>query len=387
MIIKKIIIALCSALCILLSGCVLENTTDDSADNTVNVYVKGFYSIKDTGLDGPVFDEEYYLTTRDILLPRHICEYNGTAYVKENDKVFKSENGKKELLFEFEGGIKSIVSANDDYLIFLSCENFTSNETEYQYNDFYKYEFAKNKSTKIISGDWLPREYRIYLKENYIIIQSDYNEEIYFYDLEESNLQFFEYDDLVKNDTNDSFPKDFYYVCGEKIYIYSSKDHSLITSALEYNGGIYEYDNRISDIRYKTFIYNDDLYNIWTDSKIEDSNPPSHYGNEERCEAKYWVSDNVFKIHLTGETEGQSEGVIKESKNRIVGYNPITNEVYLYVFDNRTITAKDLDNQSEKIVATLDEADTIQFEWYDTRLYWMYEKNGVEEFGGCHEFN
>ena len=76
----------------------------------------------------------------------------------------------------------------------------------------------------------------------------------------------------------------------------------------------------------------------------------------------------------------------EDSTNRILGYNPDTNEVYLYVFDNRTITAKDLDNQSEKIVATLDEADTIQFEWYDTRLYWMYEKNGVEEFGGNLDF-
>lgn len=384
--IKRLLIALCSALCILLSGCVLENTTDNSTDNTVNVYVKGFYSIKDTGLDGPIFDEEYYLSSRDILLPRHICEFDATAYIKENNKVFKSENGNKELLFEFEGGIKSIVSANDDYLIFLSCETFTSNGTEYQYNDFYKYEFAKNKSTKIISGDRLPRKYRIYLKENYIIIQSDYNKEIYFYDLEEDNLQFFEYDDLVMNDTNDSFPKDFYYVCGEKVYIYSSKGHSLITSALEYNGGIYEYDNRIRDIRYKTFIYNDDLYNIWTDSKIEDSTPPSHYGNEERCEAKYWVSDNVFKIHLTGETEGQKEGVIKEDKNRIVGYNPITNEVYLYVFDNKTITSRNLGDQSEKVVETLKDAETIKFEWIDTKLYWFYINNDLEEYGGCLEF-
>ena len=384
--IKRLLIALCSVLCILLSGCVLENTTDKSTDNTVNVYVKGFYSIKDTGLDGPIFDEEYYLTTRDILLPRHICEFDATAYIKENNKVFKSENGNKELLFEFESGIKSIVSANNDYLIFLSCETFTSNGTDYQYNDFYKYEFANNKITKIIAGNRLPRKYRIYLKENYIIIQSDYNKEIYFYDLEEDNLQFFEYDDLVMNDTNDSFPKDFYYVCGEKAYIYSSKDHSLITSALEYNGGIYEYDNRIGDIRYKTFIYNDDLYNIWTDSKIEDSTPPSHYGNEERCEAKYWVSDNVFKIHLTGETEVQKEGVIKEDKNRIVGYNPITNEVYLYVFDNKTITSRDLNNKIEKVVETLKEAETIQFEWIDTRLYWFYINNGLEEYGGCYEF-
>ena len=135
--IKRLLIALCSVLCILLSGCVLENTTDNSTDNTVNVYVKGFYSIKDTGLDGPIFDEEYYLSSRDILLPRHICEFDATAYIKENNKVFKSENGNKELLFEFESGIKSIVSANNDYLIFLSCETFTSNGTDYQYNDFY----------------------------------------------------------------------------------------------------------------------------------------------------------------------------------------------------------------------------------------------------------
>ena len=73
--------------------------------------------------------------------------------------------------------------------------------------------------------------------------------------------------------------------------------------------------------------------------------------------------------------------------NRILGYNPDTNEVYLYVFDNRTITAKDLDDQSEKTVETLDEANTIYFEWRDTRLYWIYDKKGVEEFGGCHEFN
>lgn len=390
MINRKIIIALCSVLCIFLSGCALENTKDNG-NNSVNVYVKGFYLVKDTGLDGPVLDEEYYWRARDLLLSRHICEFENAEYIKENDKVYKSENGKNELLFEYENGIKSIVSANNDCLIFLSCSTASSGETEHQYNDFYKYEFGKNKITKIITGNQLPGEYRIYLKENYIIIQSDYKKEIYFYSLADDNMQVFEYDELVNN-TNDSFPGDFYYVCGvhgESVYIYSTKDHSLITSALEYNGDIYEYDNRVGDIRFKSFIYNDELYNIWTDTKLEDSNPPSHYGNAEWCETKYWVSDNVFKIQLKGETAGKKEGkgIIKESENRMVGYNPISNEVYLYDFNNKTIISRDLNDGSEKIIDTLKEAETIQFEWIDTKLYWVYINGGTEEYGGCHEFN
>ena len=97
--------------------------------------------------------------------------------------------------------------------------------------------------------------------------------------------------------------------------------------------------------------------------------------------------DEITYIEGPDYINSEEKTLYEDSINRILGYNPDTNEVYLYVFDNRTITAKDLDNQSEKIVETLDEADTIRFEWYDTRLYWMYKKNGVEEFGGCHEFN
>ena len=36
---------------------------------------------------------------------------------------------------------------------------------------------------------------------------------------------------------------------------------------------------------------------------------------------------------------------------------------------------------------TLKEAETIQFEWIDTKLYWVYINGGIEEYGGCHKFN
>lgn len=55
-------------------------------------------------------------------------------------------------------------------------------------------------------------------------------------------------------------------------------------------------------------------------------------------------------------------------------------------FDNKTITSRNLGDQSEKVVEKLKDAETIKFEWIDTKLYWFYINNGLEEYGGCCEF-
>ena len=80
------------------------------------------------------------------------------------------------------------------------------------------------------------------------------------------------------------------------------------------------------------------------------------------------------------------QNVYEDGTNRIIGYNPDTNEVYLYNFLNNTIVSKNLDDKSETVTETLKEADTIEFEWCDTRLYWFYVNKGIEEYGGVHEF-
>ena len=141
----------------------------------------------------------------------------------------------------------------------------------------------------------------------------------------------------------------------------------------------------------KINIIGDDLYVFFVSSQHEAQGhgPLVHYGTAERCRTKYWELDRIKKVEgpdLYGSSK-KEETFYEDSTNRIIGYNPYTNEVYLYVFENGTLTAKDLDDQSEKVIETLKEADTIQFEWHDTRLYWKYIKDGNEEFGGCHEFN
>ena len=332
-------------------------------------------------------------------IPLFAVENGDIIYTLENDSVYKYESGKKELVFKTEQEkdtrIGSLVYASDDYIIYLMMDTKPDGEVFIHLSDtIWKYSFESKTKQQIIDKHF--SSFISIVVDNNIIIRDESN--FYFVDIESGEDKVIEdYSDKTEEELNDLLPTGFYSKKYDSFELFyegngSNERVGFIHFYDEYNKEMIDI-NEIIDVNLwcKTNCYDNKIYTFRLSSeRIKEGGDnwlALQYGSSEGCETKHWNKDKITYIEGPDYSNSEEKTLYEDSTNRILGYNPDTNEVYLYVFDNRTITAKDLDNQSEKIVETLDEADTIQFEWYDTRLYWIYEKNGVEEFGGCHEFN
>ena len=54
--------------------------------------------------------------------------------------------------------------------------------------------------------------------------------------------------------------------------------------------------------------------------------------------------------------------------------------------ENNSILMKNIEDNSETVLEVLDEADKIEFEWEESKLYWRYTNDEVEIYGGCYDF-
>lgn len=379
----------------LLCGCIDENDlTKPEADNRPDIYVRDSYKDLKKG-DGNISGR--------YGIPLFAVENGEIIYTLENDSVYKYESGKKELVFKVEEEentrIGSLVYASDDYIIYLMMDTKSDGEYNVHSSDtIWKYSFESKNRQQIIDKHF--SSFISIVVDNTIIIRDDSN--FYFADIETLEYEVIEdYNDKTEEELNDLLPTGFY---SKK---YKGKQYDSFELFFEGNGSnervgfIYYYDedneemidiNEVLDasLWLKTNCYDGKIYAFYLNSEVIKQGGDNYlmlrYGNSEGCETKHWISDEICFVDGPNYHSSEKQSLYKDSNNRILGYNPDTNEVYLYVFDNHSITAKDLDDQSEKTVETLDEADAIKFEWYDTRLYWIYDKNGVEEYGGCHEF-
>ena len=265
-------------------------------------------------------------------------------------------------------------------------------------NTIYKY--SNNTSEELFTADvWVYALVGVY-EENYLIIKDNKSYILYFYDIEKNQKIVIE-DCLSKeqDEINQMLPEGFSVRKAKGSYaieVYYDNGNDLVKMGLEENNINEKNEEEMlqdsGGLFRKINIIGDDLYVFFASSQHEAQGhgPLVHYGTAERCKTKYWRLDRISKIHgpnLYDSSYHEEETIYEDSTNRIIGYNPYTNEVYLYIFENGTLTAKDLDDQSERVVETLKGADTIQFEWHDTRLYWRYNIDGKDEFGGVHEFN
>lgn len=72
----------------------------------------------------------------------------------------------------------------------------------------------------------------------------------------------------------------------------------------------------------------------------------------------------------------------EDGTNRIIGYNPDANEVYLYVYSDNTLISKDLDDDTIVSLESFEDADTISFVWEGTDLYYFYGADDDMSYGG-----
>ncbi len=359
-----------------------QNTNPTGDSGVVNIYVRG--SMYDSG---KVFSPEHptYRT-----MGKSVCEYEGNVYFGIGNCVYKqSPEGDMEKIFESDEVIYSFLGIWKDKVLFAK-EN-GKDIRDFYLNNFWVYD-CQTGNTKQIT-DLECSKYYATVYENYLFV---YNGRLLCYDIESDQETLTDNistktEEEWKNYLPDSFIVKKYNTknnsLGEELYkIENDKEIPLgIVSYIVDNkylnfGGV---GNRFSE--YKWVYYNKNIYTISVYPKFEDAHAPLP-GTDEICDTQYWEKDVLSIADSKNLDPVKVTDVYEDSVNRIVGYNPDTNEVYLYVFDNNTLTAKNLDDSSETVIETFDNAETIEFEWCDTRLYWFYVKNGSEEYGGVHEF-
>ncbi len=375
----------------LLCGCIGGNISNSEEDNRPDIFVKKCYKDYCNAFMGP--SSQLFLPNFEnhsenyTYLPYRICENDDDFYCVINNSIYKCSNNNSQLVYSPVEEIYALICVYEDNLFYTTADSI------------WKYDLKALKPEKVINPDCECFDTAV-LGDNIVVEGKNF----LFYDLEKDKITEIENAyDMDQENLNDLVPDGFYVIHKEK---YNSIDQNILEvfyyseSGMEKAGfnSIVIIDNveddwfRLFDYRthQKINIIDDCLYSFYVSGETDSYyQPPTIYGSAERCRTKYWKKDFITKIEGPDFSSyaNEEKDIYEDSVNRILGYNPDTNEVYLYVFDNRTITAKDLDDQSEKTVETLDEANTIYFEWRDTRLYWIYDKKGVEEFGGCHEFN
>lgn len=92
-----------------------------------------------------------------------------------------------------------------------------------------------------------------------------------------------------------------------------------------------------------------------------------------------WYYDSIAVLDTT---TGESTTVYVDEKNRIIGYDPDTQEVYLYNYSKNSLTCKNLNNNEMKILTTLEDKDVISFEWEGKKLYYFYGLGENMQYGG-----
>ena len=81
-----------------------------------------------------------------------------------------------------------------------------------------------------------------------------------------------------------------------------------------------------------------------------------------------------------------ADTIYEDESNRIIGFNPDEQIVYLYSVENNTISMKNIEDGSETVIDVLGDYDKIEFEWEDSKLYLRCTKDENETFGGCYDF-
>ena len=368
-----------------------------------NIYIKGMYNAWDKTYSGSHKDH-----APDIIfdvMPAFVSESEEDSYLMLNNSVYKNSDGNVELLFEPEPEIKSLVGVTDSYIVYLSGEK--ENENKISRDSVWKYNMETKEITRVFDRPFT--DYRLIMNGNDLFVRelfclNDNVEKvnIFYADIKNNTaVSIPDYTALTEEEMNALLPDNFEikkYKGRNEAYheyeIYKTQDSGEIIKiglapAVVDDEFLKFYPN--DSFYYKWTKYRDSVYylRVYTDFNKTDYDPRQRVplGTDEICETKNWSSDTLTceKIDPVEMIKNETQ-IYSDDKNRILGYNPRTNEAYIYVFENGTITIKNLNSDSETIIETLENAQTISFEWCDTRLYWVYANDGKEEYGGVHEF-
>ena len=348
----------------------------------VNVYVRG--GMYDSGTSFNPNNPTYQAMAKSV------CEYEGTVFLRIGNGIYKqNQDGDTEKVFESDSPIYSFLGVWKDKIVYVK-EN-GKDQRDFYLSTFWVYDSKTGLSKQITDSDYT--SYYSIVYENYLIA---YDGRLLFYDIENDDLTFTtDISDKTEEEWQNYLPESFeakiistggYY---SEVGLYKIENDQKIQIGLSpyiVDNNYLNFDkvgDRFCDYKW---VYRDkSVYVISVYPIVTDSHSPLP-GTNEICDTVNWEKDILSTADKNNLNPVNVQNVYEDGTNRIIGYNPDTNEVYLYNFLNNTIVSKNLDDKSETVTETLKEADTIEFEWCDTRLYWFYVNKGIEEYGGVHEF-
>lgn len=383
------IIVMSISICFLF-GC--TRNTDNDTKKLANIYVKScFKDCKPYNRGAVSKNNPNRFNT--MWMGNYVCENGNECYIVLNDSLYRYSDGKTELMLKDKMPMTSLVGVTDNKIIYFT-ERLYPQKEYYTYNTLWINNIETGETKQVFNREFTG--YYVSVFDNYLFVKE--NPDLFWINLETEEENVIEnFDKKSEEEINKNLPEGFYAKTFDgryndyfdlEVYKNEGENNRVGIGAFIVDDEFVEiHDIFHYDVSCNWNVYNGDYYVYRTGSEFDPEWIPRNktIGNSERCDTCYWIQDNIFKIE--GPDFAAEEKIYSDEKNRIIGFNPETNEVYLYVFDNGTITAKDLDNQTETIIETLDNAEIIEFEWVDTRLYWKYVNNGTEEFGGIHEFD
>lgn len=388
-------------------GCVFKpsDTTNNQTiieDEKPDVYKKGYYKdcrkYTQLGVSFENPDREGF-----IGMPQAVIEKEDFFYILLNNAVYKFSGDNYEKVFDSDMYISGLIGASDEYIFFLT-ENKEMEEYVNAYNSIWSYSISSGENKHYFNNVYFKKG-RVVECGNHIFATDD--ETLYIYNSETDEEHIIErIYEKTEEEIDDLLPEGYKakmiyssYSGDPELDIYYTKDDKDERIGLAQNiiNDLHA-DMRVLTLdRFGTgWNWYKNLYNYYTFCESDPSFelPQGIKGTVERCSTEYWVGDGIVYMNgdyvlsegLTNPDNDNLVDLYEDKTNRIIGYNPDTNEVYLYIFENNTLSSKNLDSLEDKVIENLDEADTIKFYWCDSKLYWIYEDNHVERYGGSHEF-
>ena len=279
------------------------------------------------------------------------------------------------MVFECEGNLGPIINISDDYILYIQRSN----------------NIDRIKKLDLKSGD---------VKEVYYFGTDRYKEAFF----DDNNESFFAYNDVeiwYFNVSEDEEVYLTYTVLSDGSVFGNVKDIPEGYYAKQYTYyGYYNKENRLHF--YKDTEDGEEILTFHNQDSLElITNKGNSTAETATLEDTLYVIDSIRTEFLSewdkgklsmvkrgndGYSSWNKETFYEDESNRIIGYNPDCEIVYLFSFENKSIIMKNIEDDSETIIEELEDADKIEFEWEESKLYWRYTNDEVETFGGCYDF-
>lgn len=363
------------------SSCNITDNVPNDKGGGPNIYIEGYYGDRLKEYEWERENDIYGLSQEWIGY-----KYQDSYFVKINNEIYEIKQNRKELCFESSDEIGSIVAVVDNGILFDSKDDNSKGLRECVLNVYY---FESQRIEEITKTDE-----NIYLKivtyaddEDLILNQKGPDESLEVLSLNSNSY------DLNKYNSIYDLPDNFYIETVPN----GNRDTDVIVYKNDYNN--FRYNTQLTKwnktskgyldseylyskhvhygARYKQIRYSDGLIMIHVENDADFKD--SFGASASHCDTGVWEKDVLEKYDIN---TGEAKDFYSDSNNRILGYNYEENIVYLYSFSKNVIEAKDLDDNSVTTLSSLEKAQTIKFTWCDKTLFWIYENDEVESYGG-----